>query len=53
MRSINSHAPHAKLYILRNLATVQRFADEARQTAAKAATPGHPIKKDLEKWMRP
>ena len=35
MRAINSEAPHAKLYILRNPAMVQRFADEVRQVAAQ------------------
>ena len=35
MRAISSEAPHAKLYVLRNPAMVQRFADEARQTAAQ------------------
>lgn len=35
MRAISSEAPHAKLCVLRNPAMVQRFADEARQTAAK------------------
>jgi hypothetical protein len=35
MRAISSEAPHAKLYILRNPAMVQRLADEIRQTAAQ------------------
>ena len=35
MRAINSEAPHAKLYILRNPAMAQRFADEVRQAAAQ------------------
>ena len=34
IRAINSEAPHAKLYVLRNPAMVQRFADEVRQAAA-------------------
>jgi hypothetical protein len=35
MRAIRSEAPQAKLYVLRNPAMVQRFADEVRQTAAR------------------
>ena len=35
MRAISSEAPHAKLYVLRNPAMVQRFAAKARQTAAQ------------------
>jgi adenylate kinase family enzyme len=32
MRAISSEAPHAKLYVLRNPATVQRFRAEVHQT---------------------
>ena len=35
MRAISSGAPHAKLYMLRNPAMVQRFADDVRQAAAQ------------------
>jgi adenylate kinase family enzyme len=40
MRAISSEAPHAKLYVLRNPAMVQRFADEVRQTAAQERRSG-------------
>jgi adenylate kinase family enzyme len=40
MRAISSEAPHAKLYVLRNPAMVQRFVDEARQTAAQERRSG-------------
>ena len=33
IRAISSEAPHAKLYVLRNPAMVQRFVAEVRQTA--------------------
>ena len=35
MRAISSQAPHAKLYVLRNPAMAQRFANEVRHTAAQ------------------
>ncbi|MBV9383859.1 MAG: hypothetical protein JOY82_21120 [Streptosporangiaceae bacterium] len=35
LRAVNSQAPHAKLYVLRTPAVVQRFIDEARQAAAQ------------------
>ena len=35
MRAISSEATHAKLYVLRNPAMVQRFAGRARQTATQ------------------
>jgi adenylate kinase family enzyme len=35
MRAINSQGPRARLYILRNPAMVQRFADEAGHAAAQ------------------
>jgi hypothetical protein len=40
MRAISSEAPHAKLYILRNPAMVQRFAGKAWQTAAQERRSG-------------
>jgi hypothetical protein len=40
MRAISSEAPHAKLYVLRNPATVQRFAAKARQAAAQERRSG-------------
>lgn len=35
MRAISSEAPRAKLYVLRNPAMAQRFADEVRHAAAQ------------------
>ncbi len=40
MRAISSEAPHAKLYVLRNPAMVQRLAAEIRQTAAQERRSG-------------
>lgn len=43
MRAINSEAPRAKLYILRNPAMVQRFIDEFGRQPRKNATAGERI----------
>jgi adenylate kinase family enzyme len=40
MRTISSGAPHAKLYVLRNPAMVQRFAAEVRLTVAQERLSG-------------
>jgi hypothetical protein len=40
MRAISFEAPHAKLYVLRNPAMVQRFAGKVRQTAARECRNG-------------
>jgi hypothetical protein len=40
MRTISSETPHPKLYVLRNSAMVQRFADEVLQTAAQERRSG-------------